>query len=83
MNAADHAKHQRGAAILATMQARRAYRDATPRADRSKFDEAHAVIERLEGEGYLVFAHADQRAAAMKRHPAGKALSDTTGKMAA
>ncbi|MFB7853784.1 hypothetical protein [Rhodococcus qingshengii] len=43
----------RGDAILATMQAARAYRDNTPDILRSTFDEAHAVIERLQADGYL------------------------------
>lgn len=43
----------RGDAILATMQAARAYRDGTAAADYSQFDEAHAVIERLQADGYL------------------------------
>ncbi|MFI8660739.1 hypothetical protein ACIGKR_12175 [Rhodococcus qingshengii] len=43
----------RGDAILATMQAARAYRDGTAAVDYSQFDEAHAVIERLQADGYL------------------------------
>ena len=43
----------RGDAILATMQAARAYRTNTPDLLRSTFDEAHAVIERLQADGYI------------------------------
>lgn len=43
----------RGDAILATMQAARAYRDGTAVNYRSEFDHAHAIIERLQADGYL------------------------------
>lgn len=47
------ADKRRGDAILATMQAQRAYCDQVPNEDRSTFDEAHAIVERLVAGGFI------------------------------
>ncbi|SLG40178.1 Uncharacterised protein [Mycobacteroides abscessus subsp. abscessus] len=51
----DIAARRRGDAILAAMQAKRAYLAASDSEERSEFDEAHAVIERLTAAGFVTF----------------------------
>jgi hypothetical protein len=51
---------RRGDAILATMQAQRAYAQSSPAPTRSGFDEAHAIVERLVQDGFIVPAPKDQ-----------------------
>ncbi len=46
-------ERRRGDAILAAMQAARAYRVQTRTRCHSEFDEAHAVIDRLIADGFL------------------------------
>lgn len=62
------ADRRRGDAILAVIQAQRAFEAETEASNYQEFDEAYAIVERLVADGYLVL----DRAAAMAAHPAGK-----------